>query len=87
MNTEICKHCREDIKPDGQGSWVDATDGDGCLQEDDTNQVHEPAPEEIECEGCGREMPFINSTDDYCDNCVADAEQEMRDREWDYWHA
>lgn len=87
MNTEICKHCREDIKQDAQGSWVDSTDGDGCLQEDETNQVHEPAPEEIPCVGCGNDIQFLNDTDDFCERCVGEAEQERRDREWDYWHA
>jgi hypothetical protein len=42
MNTNICKHCLQSITPDGQGSWLDATDGDGCLQENATNEVHEP---------------------------------------------
>jgi hypothetical protein len=87
-NTEICKHCREEIKQDAQGSWVDATDGDGCLQEDNTNQVHELAPDEIDCANCGSNtIPFTNDTDDTCGRCIAEWEQEKRDREWDYWHA
>lgn len=85
---EICKNCREDIKQDDKGSWVDATGGDGCLQEDDTNQVHTLAPEYIDCVNCGNyEVPFINSDDDACERCLAEWAQERRDQEWDYWHA
>lgn len=45
MNIEICKHCGQNIQM-AKGYyptvWVDNTDGDGCLQENSTNQVHEP---------------------------------------------
>lgn len=33
----LCKYCSTRIWPDGHGSWVDSTDGDGCDPD-----VHEP---------------------------------------------
>lgn len=42
-----CKFCGESITPDGQGVWVDRTDGDGCSGDDNLineNESHVPAP-------------------------------------------
>ena len=35
-----CRHCNAEIWPRSGGSWVDATDGDGCSDFD----AHEPTP-------------------------------------------
>ena len=42
-----CSHCSQVIIKDSQGSWVDETDGDGCLQESYENDVHKPIYEEM----------------------------------------
>lgn len=44
-----CAACSTPITPDGQGSWVDSTDGDGC---DSPAGVHQPQPQ-VECGPCG----------------------------------
>jgi hypothetical protein len=46
--TITCKHCGTLIKSDGKGSWVDATDGDGC-----NSGVHEPSQssQQFKCGG------------------------------------
>lgn len=38
-----CKHCGMTVYPAKGQSWVDETDGDGCLQITPFNQVHAPA--------------------------------------------
>jgi hypothetical protein len=40
-----CKNCLAVIAKDTQGSWIDVTQGDGCIQSDSTNQTHEPGNE------------------------------------------
>ena len=36
-----CIHCGMSITEDGQGSWVDETDGDGCTTDEGVETVHE----------------------------------------------
>ena len=40
--TSDCRHCGVLIAPDGLGSWVDASDGDGC-----DPGVHEPTEQPL----------------------------------------
>jgi len=37
--SNYCKFCGEEVEYDGQGSWYDSTDGDGCDNEE--SGVHE----------------------------------------------
>ena len=39
-----CMYCNQPIEKDELGSWVDETDGDGCLQDSYENDVHKPMP-------------------------------------------
>lgn len=81
---ELCKHCREDIELVND-VWTDKHSETTCSERDE-NEPHEVAPEEIEC-GCGEAISFRNDTDDSCESCIAEWEQQRRDQEWDYWHA
>ena len=83
--TETCKHCLEQIRLNSENRWAtsDPTDFDICSI---TNSNHAPAPETIECENkCGNEVAWnYDETERYCERCVAEYEQQMRDQEWDY---
>jgi len=82
---ELCKYCRDNIES-VDGVWVDTSKEATCSEREE-NEPHEVAPEEIECGSCGETIPFDNNTDDTCERCIAEWEQERRDQEWDYWHA
>lgn len=82
--TETCKNCQDPIRLNDDGVWVtsQAVEFDLCNGE----TVHAPAPETTACEnGCGTEVTWsFNEEDRYCERCVAEYEQQMRDQEWDY---
>lgn len=83
---ETCQHCQEQINKDTE-VWVDNSGGDVCGW-NGGNEPHEPTPDTCDCEGCGKEIGFVYDKDErHCESCVAEYEQELRDREWDYWHA
>ena len=82
--TETCKDCLDPIRLNSDGVFVTSTAKDftECI----TGGNHTPAPETTECEnGCGTEVTWsFNEEDRYCERCTAEAEQQMRDQEWDY---
>jgi hypothetical protein len=83
--TKNCKDCDEQVRLNSDGLWVtaDATDFDICSI---TDSNHTPAPEFTKCEnGCGNEVAWnYDETERYCERCVAEYEQQLRDQEWDY---
>lgn len=42
LPSAACINCGAGIHEDANGSWIDETGGDGCLQESPDNQVHHP---------------------------------------------
>ncbi len=45
-----CIHCNQHVRQDAQGSWIDATDGDGC---DNPSGVHQAVAPKA-CRVCNR---------------------------------
>jgi Zn finger protein HypA/HybF involved in hydrogenase expression len=51
-------------------------------------ELEDQTPEEADCEDCGNTYPYeMLDSDGYCERCLEEAAQVIRDQNWDYYHS